>query len=132
LSGYILVVDDQYGVRLLLHTVLEESSYNVKTVASGAECLSLAMSFNPPSLILLDQRMPTMTGLQVLSMLGEDCQAKNIPVIMISAESDIEEVARSLGVKNFLSKPMDLNVLLKTVEDTLARAKLKQSDVGRG
>lgn len=130
LSGYILVVDDQYGVRLLLHKVLEESSYNVKTVASGSECLSLAMSLNRPSLILLDQRMPTMTGLQVLAKLCEDNQAKNIPVIMISAESDIEDVARCFGVQNFLSKPLDLNVLLKTVADTLAGAKLKQSDVG--
>lgn len=119
LSGYILVVDDQFGVRLLIHKVLEESGYNVKAVENGPECLKLAISLNRPSLILLDNRMPTMTGLQVLSILNQDEQAKNIPVIMISAESDIEETARCFGVRDFLSKPLDLNVLLKTVEETL-------------
>lgn len=124
MSGYILVVDDQFGVRLLIHKVLEESGYNVKAVENGSECLKLAVSLNRPSLILLDNRMPTMTGLQVLSILNQDEQAKNIPVIMISAESDIEETARCSGVRDFLSKPLDLNVLLKTVEETLESAPL--------
>jgi len=127
MSGYILVVDDQFGIRLLLCKVLEESGYDVKTVASGSECLSHAISLNRPSLILLDQRMPTMTGLQVLSKLGEDYQAKHIPVIMITAESDLEEVARCSGVRNFLSKPLDLNVLLRTVEETLAGERLEHT-----
>lgn len=119
MSGYILVVDDQFGVRLLIHKVLEDSGYNVKAVATGAECLSIAISLNRPSLILLDHKMPTMTGLQVLEQLNQDDQAKKIPVIMISAESDLEEAARCLGVRDFLSKPLDLNVLLKTVEDSI-------------
>lgn len=122
MSGYILVVDDQFGVRFLIHKVLEESGYNVKAVASGSECLSLAISLNRPSLILLDQRMPVMTGLQVLSRLGQDDQAKKIPVIMISAEHDLEDAARCCGVQGFLTKPLDLNVLLKTVEEALAGA----------
>lgn len=117
--GYILVVDDQFGVRLLIHKVLEDSGYNVKAVATGAECLSLAISLDRPSLILLDHKMPTMTGLQVLEQLSQDDQAKKIPVIMISAESDLEEAARYLGVRDFLSKPLDLNVLLKTVEESM-------------
>ncbi|MCO5385032.1 response regulator [Desulfosporosinus sp.] len=122
MSGYILVVDDQFGVRLLIHKVLEESGYNVKAVASGLECLNHAISLNRPSLILLDQRMPAMTGIQVLSRLSQDDQAKDIPVIMISAETDLEDLARCFGVQNFLSKPLDLNVLLKTVQETLAGA----------
>lgn len=119
MSGYILVVDDQFGVRLLIHKVLEESGYNVKAVASGSECISHALSLNRPSLILLDQRMPAMSGLQVLYRLSQDDEAKNIPVIMISAESDHEDDARCLGVQNFLTKPLDLNVLLKAVEEVL-------------
>lgn len=122
MSGYILVVDDQFGVRLLIHKVLEESGYNVKAVASGLECLNHAISLNRPSLILLDQRMPAMTGIQVLSRLSQDDQAKDIPVIMISAETDLEDLERCFGVQNFLSKPLDLNVLLKTVQETLAGA----------
>lgn len=124
MSEYILVVDDQFGVRLLIHKVLEEAGYNVKAVASGSECLSLASSFNSPSLILLDQRMPIMTGLQVLSRLVQDDQAKHIPVIMISAESDLEDACRCFAVRSILSKPLDLNVLLKAVEEALAGTRL--------
>lgn len=130
MSQYILVVDDQFAVRLFIHKALEESGYNVNAVASGKECLCLATSVNRPSLILLDQRMPAMTGLQVLSQLMQDDQAKHIPVIMISAESDLEAAARCFGVHKFLSKPLDLDVLLKTVEVALAAAGLEQCDAG--
>ncbi|AET69456.1 response regulator with CheY-like receiver, AAA-type ATPase, and DNA-binding domains [Desulfosporosinus orientis DSM 765] len=124
MSRYILVVDDQFGVRLLIHKVLEEAGYSVISVASGSECLNHAISLNRPSLILLDYRMPVMTGLQVLSKLSQDDQAKQIPVIMISAESDVEDAARCYGVQKFLSKPLDMNILLKTVEETFLNISL--------
>ena len=126
LSQYILVVDDQFAVRLFISSVLEESGYNVIAVASGQECLCHASSTNRPSLILLDQSMPAMTGLQVLTRLVQDDQAKHIPVIMISAEPDLVSAARGFGVRNILSKPLDLDVLLNTVEVTLEEAKLEQ------
>ena len=113
------MVDDHFGVRFFIHKALEESGYIVKAVASGPECLRLATSDNRPSLILLDQNMPVMTGLQVLTLLAQNDQAKHIPVIMISAESDIEIAARCLGARNILSKPLELDILLKTVEVVL-------------
>ncbi|OLN28680.1 response regulator [Desulfosporosinus metallidurans] len=122
MAKYILVVDDQFGVRLFIHKALEESGYIVKAVDSGPECLRLATSDNSPSLILLDQNMPAMTGLQVLTLLAQNDQAKHIPVIMISAESDIETAARCFGVRNILRKPLELDILLKTVEVVLAEA----------
>lgn len=131
MSQYILVVDDQFAVRLFIRKALEEAGYNVNAVASGKECLYLATSVNRPSLILLDQRMPAMTGLQVLSQLLKDDQAKHIPVIMISSESDLEAAARCFGVHKILSKPLELNVLLKTVEVALAEVRSEQFDAGR-
>lgn len=121
MSQYILVVDDQFAVRFFIQQALEESGYNVKAVASGSECLCLATSIHKPSLILLDQSMPGMTGLQVLSQLVQDDQAKHIPVIMISAEDGLEDDARCFGVRDILSKPLDLDVFLKTIETTLEK-----------
>ncbi|AFM40175.1 response regulator with CheY-like receiver, AAA-type ATPase, and DNA-binding domains [Desulfosporosinus acidiphilus SJ4] len=125
MSQYILVVDDQFAVRLFIQKALEESGYQVKAVASGSECLSLATSVPRPALILLDQSMPGMTGLQVLAQLVQDERAKHIPVIMISAEDDFEDAARSLGVRDLLSKPLDLDYFLETVEATLKRENLR-------
>lgn len=121
MSQYILIVDDQFAVRFFIQKALEESGYNVKAVASGSECLSLAASIHKPSLILLDQSMPGMTGMQVLSQLVQDDQTKHIPVIMISAEEGLEDDARCFGVRDFLSKPLDLDVFLKTIKTTLEK-----------
>ncbi|MGC7873845.1 response regulator [Desulfosporosinus sp. SYSU MS00001] len=121
MSKYILVVDDQFSVRLFIQKALEQFGYEVKAVASGSECLCLATSLHRPSLILLDQSMPGMTGLQVLAQLAQDDLAKNIPVIMISGEEDLEVTARSFGVCDILSKPLDLEYFLKTVRATLEK-----------
>ncbi|KLU65584.1 sporulation initiation phosphotransferase F [Desulfosporosinus acididurans] len=125
MSEYILVVDDQFSVRLFIQNALEQFGYEVKAVASGSECLCLATSLHRPSLILLDQNMPGMTGLQVLAQMAQDDQAKNIPVIMISGEEDLEASARSLGVCEILSKPLDLDHFLKTVRATLEKGTAK-------
>lgn len=119
MSDYILVVDDQPAVRLFIREHLEEYGYDLKEADSGLKCLRMATSLDYPSLILLDHSMPAMTGLQVLARLKEDYHAKHIPIIMISADTDLEDVARRLGVRGFLSKPLDLKILLTTVKEVL-------------
>ncbi|MDQ7092361.1 response regulator [Desulfosporosinus sp. PR] len=116
MSQYILVVDDHFAIRLFIQRALEESGYSVTTAASGSECLSIATSVHRPSLILLDQSMPGMSGLQVLSRLEQDERARDIPVIMITAEEDLEPVVRRFGVRDILNKPLDLEVLLKAID----------------
>lgn len=119
LPEYILVVDDQRGIRVLLDQALQALGYCVKTVASGPECLSCAFSQNCPKLIILDQSMPVMTGLQVLSRLVENDKTRHIPVIMISAELGMEETALSSGADCFLKKPLDMVDLCHVVEELL-------------
>ena len=119
MSGYVLVVDDQFAVRFFLQQVLQEYGYRVKLAASGGECLSLAVAAERPGLILLDQRMPAMTGIQVLSRLSQDERTRDIPVIMMSAQADFVAEAHRLGVREVLAKPLDVEVLIHAVREAL-------------
>ena len=111
---YILVVDDRPSIRRLFAEVLANAGYESKQVGSGDECLGYALSEYKPSLILLDNNMPDIRGLDVLQLLKKDLFAKDIPVIMISGE-EIEEQAKKQGAQGVLIKPFDIFELLDKV-----------------
>jgi len=121
LSKYsILVVDDQTGVRRLLQETFREEGYNVDTAKEGAEAL-VKIKESPPSLVLLDMKMPGMNGLETLQQI-----IKNNPsqaVIMMTAYEELEVVqeARKLGVKEYITKPFDLNDLKELIKGILGK-----------
>lgn len=92
----LLIVDDQDGVRRFLHEAFAEEGYNVDTAANGIEAVRLA-GIRPPSLILLDIKMPSMSGLETLEKLRQI--APDAPVILMTAysELDIIEEAKKKG-----------------------------------
>ncbi|NPV89633.1 MAG: response regulator [Firmicutes bacterium] len=94
---HIVVVDDNFGVRLLLEQAIKELGFNVKTYSSGNEAL-LRIIFTPPDLVIMDIKMPGIGGFEALKLIARYCY--NVPVIMMSAYSETEEVkeARREGV----------------------------------
>lgn len=119
-SDYLLVVDDQAGIRQLLREVLSNEGYFVETVANGTEALR-KVSTRKPSLILLDQRMPGISGLETLSELKKISQ--DVPVVMISAcyELDTLTEAKKHGmVQHHFIKPFDLDEVRNVVSNILA------------
>lgn len=117
---YILVVDDQKLMRLLLQEILREAGYVAKCVKNGWECLKIARSSDKPALILLDHKMPQLTGLEALMMLKKDKITEEIPVIMITGTDDIANKAKSIGAHMVLPKPLDNNNLIKTVRQIMS------------
>lgn len=116
---YILVVDDKSSIRRLFAEVLANAGYESKQVGSGDECLGYALSKYKPSLILLDNSMPDICGLDVLRLLKKDEFARGIPVIMISGE-EIEEQAKKQGAQDVLIKPFDIYELIDKVRTVFA------------
>jgi two-component system response regulator (stage 0 sporulation protein F) len=111
----LLIVDDQAGVRLFLSEAFSEDGYTVETASSGAEAVEKA-SARPPSLILLDYRMPGMGGLETLGELRKI--VPNAPIIMITAFSDhyiIDEIKES-GADYCINKPFDLHEIRALVK----------------
>lgn len=116
----LLIVDDQAGVRLFLSEAFSEGGYTVETASNGAEAVVKA-SARPPSLILLDFRMPGMSGLETLGELRKI--VPDAPIIMITAFSDhdiIDEI-KERGADYCINKPFDLNEIRALVKGLLVK-----------
>jgi len=112
----VLTADDDLGVVRLLKDILQMQGYTVITANCGADAIRLALSEHP-DLILLDIRMPGMSGLQVLASLKGDPKTRNIPVVMVTAEQkgkDFED-AFALGAKGYILKPIRMEQVVKKV-----------------
>jgi CheY-like chemotaxis protein len=136
----ILVADDEPEVVSLVEIVLATEGYKVEGAAHGKEAVD-KIEANPPDLILLDMRMPEMTGLMVLDHLRSDPALASIPVIMLSVVITDPEIRTALehGAIAYLSKPFEIRELGWLVDHILnmnaeEREKFRQQslkDVGR-
>jgi signal transduction histidine kinase len=116
----ILIVDDEVANRRLLQALLGPEGYVTRTAASGREALA-SIAQDPPDLILLDVMMPGLDGRQVASAVKTDPAHRNIPIIMVTAQSDHEArlAALEAGAEEFLTKPVDRAELWLRVRNLL-------------
>ena len=113
----ILVVDDIPANVELLSEMLKAEGYKVRPVTGGTLALKAAKSL-PPDLILLDILMPDMNGHEVCQRLKEDDALKDIPVIFLSALTELEDKVRGLrgGSNDYITKPFHLEEVLARIE----------------
>lgn len=110
----IMVIDDDSAVRDLLERHLSAEGFQVLSVGSGAEALSMAQKHRP-TLILLDVMMPGMDGWAVLRALKQDAALKNTPVILLTCVSD-RSMGFTLGAAEYLQKPLAWETLAPIVK----------------
>jgi diguanylate cyclase (GGDEF)-like protein/PAS domain S-box-containing protein len=122
----ILVVDDEARLRHSLRLLLEREGRQVDECATGAEAVA-ALSGQQYDLVLLDLRLPDMTGLQVMDRLKS--QLASVTVIVVSADDVIDSAIGALrrGAYDFVRKPYQPEELLNTVDNALQRRALEQS-----
>lgn len=117
-EGYcILVADDEPEVVDLVQMMLQmEGGYRIVSAGDGLETLAQARTAKP-DLILLDVRMPKMSGLSVLDELHRDQTTADIPVIMLSVVTTYPDVRRALeqGAVAYLPKPFELREMTRLV-----------------
>ena len=116
----ILLLDDDADIRMTLRDFLMEAGFVVHTAREGQHGLHVLEKIEPPDLILLDYKMPVMDGKQFLAMMRSNPRAQNIPVVILSAATR-EWSGAHLEVEEVLSKPVDLEVLLQTVNRICAQ-----------
>jgi CheY-like chemotaxis protein len=113
----VLVVEDDREVRDAITEVLADFEYKALEAADGAEALKrLRDASIRPCLILLDVMMPGMDGWAFRAEQEQDPAVKDIPVILLSAHTDVRSAAAEMNVAGFLAKPIAIDVLLETVE----------------
>ncbi len=112
--AYILVVDDDASYRALICDLLQEMGYQAAEASNGREALD-CLERHLPSAILLDLRMPVMSGWVLLDLLKKMPDTKELPIIVISAYG-YEWEAALIGASGYVSKPVDLEEIRATVE----------------
>jgi PAS domain S-box-containing protein len=119
-AAVILIVDDERQNCRLLEALLVPEGYDTRTATSGEEAL-VSIADDPPDLILLDVMMPGLDGRQVASAVKADPATANIPIIMVTAQTDREARLAGLeaGAEDFLTKPVDRAELWLRVRNLL-------------
>ena len=120
----ILVVDDMEANRAVLARRLEKFGYDIACVDSGQAALS-SVARALPDIVLLDYMMPRMNGIEVLRELRGNTTTREVPVIMVTAraEADVTIEALEAGADDYVTKPIDFDVLRARIETQLARCK---------
>lgn len=120
-ESVVCVVDDDEAVRDSLQVLLETMDYQVKTYASGVEFLENCALLEA-ACILLDVRMPKMSGLEVQQRLKTD--RPDLPVVIVTGHGDVTMAVQAMrsGAVDFIEKPFDEDMLLTSVQNALSLA----------
>ena len=121
----ILIVDDTPENVDVLAGILR-AHYQIKVAVNGSKALKIAQGDPAPALILLDVMMPEIDGYEVCRQLQADERTRRIPVIFVTAKSEVEDEAQGfdLGAVDYITKPVSPAIVLARVRTQLA---LKQS-----
>jgi two-component system alkaline phosphatase synthesis response regulator PhoP len=115
--GKILVVDDEEAIHFYLQRKFEKLGYSVCTAEDGQEALDKAFS-ERPDIILLDVKLPKLDGIEVCRRLKSSDMTKQIPIIILSAKAQSDEIAAGLeaGADRYLCKPVGFPDILKEIK----------------
>ncbi len=118
----ILIAEDERDIRDLITFTLGFSGYEVVAAANGEEAVTLARQ-EIPDLILMDVRMPRMTGYEACKRMKGEAHLKDIPVVFLSAKGQESEVSAGLeaGATEYILKPFSPDQLTDRVKTILSK-----------
>ncbi|WP_437660090.1 sigma-54-dependent transcriptional regulator [Sorangium sp. So ce1182] len=120
----VLVVDDEASARSGLEKLLRQEGYAVDAAGNGVEALEVAAE-RPPDVVVTDLKMPKMDGVALLGKLRE--QDPTLPVLVVTAFGDVSSAVQAMraGAEDYLTKPVDFDALLLSIERALERSALR-------
>jgi len=120
MAKVILIVEDDPKSLILTRDLLQVSRFTIIEATDGKQGIELAKA-RKPDLILMDIQMPEMDGLEATRILKADATTRNIPILALTAcamKGDEERIFQA-GCNGYISKPIDIKELLKTVTEYL-------------
>lgn len=127
-TGTILYIEDNNSNIELIEQVLSSQRSDIRLISNANGQLAVPLSIeHKPDLILLDLNLPDIHGSEVIKLLQENSNTKEIPVVVISADAMPQQINKLLqsGAKKYLTKPLEINELLVTIDTYLASEKSK-------
>jgi two-component system nitrogen regulation response regulator NtrX len=131
MTATILIVDDEKNIRRTLEMVLEGAGFRTMGAETAEAGLAIIES-NEIDLVILDVRLPKMSGVEALERLRKDPATQKLPVLMISGHASVAEAVHAvhLGATDFFEKPLDRDRVVVSVRNALRTSQL-QSEVER-
>ncbi|MBN1991810.1 MAG: response regulator [Anaerolineae bacterium] len=122
MSATILIIDDAVHIRRLVARMLEQAGFSTLQAADGLEGL-LLLREQKPDVVTCDISMPLMDGYEFLTAAKESPETRHIPIIVITAIGQEEEVAKAseMGADAYLTKPFSSSNLLETIQTQLKK-----------
>lgn len=118
--AHILIAEDERDIRELIQFTLMFAGHQITQASNGAEALELAPKVKP-DLIMMDVRMPKMTGYEACAEMKKLDELKDTPVIFLSAKGQDEEVqtGMNVGAAAYILKPFSPDELTRQISDIL-------------
>ena len=113
----VLVVDDEPEIRNILASYLGVEGYEVATAANGAEAIA-CIERNSPRLVVLDMRMPVMDGWDFARAVRD--RGLDVPIMVMTAAGDAYRCAQEIRASGYVSKPVNLRLLVEKVDSLCA------------
>lgn len=116
----IVAIEDDLAIQRVLSLALRMAGYEVKSASSGDKGLDLVLR-TKPDLVLLDLMLPGLDGLAVCRRLRSEEETRSIPIIMLTAKGESEDIVRGLdaGANDYVTKPFEKEVLLARIRAAL-------------
>lgn len=120
----VVVIEDEPFILMMIEDKLKRAGIEVIALRESVNALDVIRE-EEPDLVLMDWMMPEISGLEVSKALKADEKLKDIPIFMLSAKGQEEDIRRGLesGVAKYLTKPFSPKALLEIVEEELAKKK---------
>lgn len=132
-AATVLVVEDDINLSLALVETLQSYGYATMSARHGLEALE-QLRQSQPDVIVCDVNMPVMDGHTLLQQIRSDPELRLLPIIFLTARATIEDQrrAKSIGIEDYLSKPIDPKDLVAAIENALKRRRLIAEEIERG
>jgi len=111
----VLVVEDDLDIRESISELLTDVGYHVVSAGNGSEALELLKKGERPHLILLDLMMPVLDGFGFRQEQLKDSNWASIPVIVMSADGNVDTKQARIGAVSYIRKPLDIDRFLKAI-----------------
>ena len=122
MKGKVLIVDDQFGIRILLNEVLQKAGYQTFQAANGVQALEI-VNKHSPDLVLLDMKIPGMDGIEILKRMKVIDQDIRVIIMTAYGELDMIQEAKDLGALTHFAKPFDIDDIRNAVAKYVQTAK---------
>ena len=120
----VLIYDDDLDILSVCKIILKQHNYRVETRSRNTDLINDINKLKP-DMVFMDIRIPELGGEKAVKLMKSNSDTENIPIVLFSANPEIEEIYKRTGADGFLKKPFEINTLLDVLKDNIAKTRVE-------